>query len=656
MNRLPFPVFRPLGSLRSALSHRFVRFLPTCSFVPLVSAAALLTGCSGGATPGGQSSTSGSSALLSGVVHGGTTPIAGAEVYLYAAGTGGYGTPARTVLSAPVTTNASGSFSITADTCQGGDQVYLLATGGTSGAATSDNNSIALAAALGSCSALTPSTSINVNEVTTVAAAYALAGFMNSPTSLSSSGTPLALIGVQNAFLNAANLASVGSGSANANTSGGNGTVPVAEIDTLANVLAACVSASGTEAPCSALFNAATPPGGTAPTDTFTAALNIAHNPGQNVGTLFALNATTAPFQPSLASAPHDWSLAVTYTGGGIGYGSSQGGSIIPGHHVAIDGLGNVWVSNPQDISLLGPAGNALSPATGFTAGLLTGSSAYSLVIDGANNAWIGASTSAGFISSVVLKMNSAGVLLSPAGGYTGGGLSNVANMTFDSAGNLWVGGGEITNPVSEFNPSGIALSPASGYAGPAIPGGGYLFYPSITADASGHVWWVEAEYGQGGTLLSSNGQCGGNSYFVENAVDAGGNMWTSYAYQPATIFKCDPTGALLSPGTGFAISTVVTDSPGVAVDGSNRIWFFDQSYGGRLGVMDDSGNLLAPAGGYQMEQDTGNAAEYMALDQSGDAWISSKGTTLVEFVGIATPVVAPLATALATKGLGARP
>ncbi len=602
-------------------------------------------------------------AVLGGFVHGGATPISGAEVDLYAAGAGGYGTPARPVLSAPVTTDASGSFSIPSGfTCQPGDQVYLLATGGMPAPSTSANSSIALAAALGSCSAITPSTSINVNEVTTVAAAYALAAFMSSPTGLSSSGTPLALTGVQNAFLNAANLASVASGQANATTPGGNGTVPVAEINTVANILAACVDSTGTAASCSALFTGATPPGGKTPTDTFTAALNIAHYPGQNVSSLFGLNAAAAPFQPSLTAAPHDWSLAVTYTGGGIGNGS--GGNLSPlsphapyNHGIAVDGLGNVWVANLQSISVLDPAGKPLSPASGFTAGIdPTFEMLGAFTLDSSNNAWFGVYTFDTDPAFSVLKMNSAGTLLSPAGGYTGGGLYQFAAMTFDSAGNLWVAGDGSTDAVAEFNSSGIPLSPSGGYASPTDDD---IFAPTLTADTSGHVWWVSTEFGPGGSVLTTDSGCAGLSAAdlpVSNAVDANGDIWSPYTYQPAAIAKCSPTGALLSPTGGFPISSVSTGSQGVAVDGNNDIWFFDLNYGGRLGAIDTAGNLLAPAGGYQMEQDTGNRSDYIALDPSGNAWVANQGATLVEFVGIAAPVVTPLATALATKSLGARP
>jgi hypothetical protein len=68
---------------------------------------------------------------------------------------------------------------------------------------------------------------VTMNEVSTIAAAYAMAGFATDVTHVSSSGTPLAQIGVANAFANAGNLVSLATGSALSITPSGNGTVPI---------------------------------------------------------------------------------------------------------------------------------------------------------------------------------------------------------------------------------------------------------------------------------------------------------------------------------------------------------------------------------------------------------------------------------------------
>jgi hypothetical protein len=80
-----------------------------------------------------------------------------------------------------------------------------------------------------------------VNEVSTIAAAYAMAGFATDTTHVFSSGNSLARTGIENAFANAANLAGIFSGAALATTPAGNGTVPQSTINTLADILGACI-------------------------------------------------------------------------------------------------------------------------------------------------------------------------------------------------------------------------------------------------------------------------------------------------------------------------------------------------------------------------------------------------------------------------------
>ena len=122
-----------------------------------------------------------------GVVHGGQQPVSGATVQLYAVGTSGDGSAATALLSPAITTDANGGFGISGlYTCPSASAlVYLVATGGNPGLGGSANNAaLALMAALGPCGNLTNSTFIVVNELTTVAAVYALAPYMASATAI----------------------------------------------------------------------------------------------------------------------------------------------------------------------------------------------------------------------------------------------------------------------------------------------------------------------------------------------------------------------------------------------------------------------------------------------------------------------------------------
>ena len=346
----------------------------------LVASVVWLTGCSGSFTSDGVSPGE-MGVALQGMVHGGQQPISGAHVYLFAAGATGYGSAAVSLLTpglsgvatdstgSYVTTNVSGGFSITgAWSCvNGGDQVYILATGGNPGLAPgTDNTAISLMAAIGPCSGLTPSTFIFVSEVSTVAAAVALQQFMADGTHVGASATnPL---GLANAFATVGNLVGLASGSALTTMPGGNGTVPQATLNTLANILSTCVNSTGpTSTSCLALFSAAKPSGGVAPADTLTSALLIAQNPANNVAALYALPTPSAPFLPVLSSAPNDWTVGITY---GVGQDTLL-------QDVEIDADGNVWTTScascvsssaADSVIELSSTGSVLS-GTGFTGG-----------------------------------------------------------------------------------------------------------------------------------------------------------------------------------------------------------------------------------------------------------------------------------------------
>ena len=202
-----------------------------------------LTGCGAGSF-GSHAGPVQASVVMQGHVLGGQQPVTGAAIQLYAASQLGYGLPATALIASAVTTDANGSFIITGDyTCPyPTSQVYLTATGGTPGGLGANAN-LALMAALGPCGNLTASTSIAVNELTTVASAYALSPFMSSPTQLSTS--PTNVTGLTNAAATVNKLVNITSGQAPGSTLPAGATEPLAELNTLANILASCVNSNG---------------------------------------------------------------------------------------------------------------------------------------------------------------------------------------------------------------------------------------------------------------------------------------------------------------------------------------------------------------------------------------------------------------------------
>jgi hypothetical protein len=264
--------------------------LRTVLAVAISAAAVFISGCSNMYSPG-MDTTPTTGAAIQGKVHGGQSAISGSTVGLFVAGSTGYGSAGASLLTTPVTSAADGTFSITGDyTCPTPSSlVYITATGGDPGVGSS-NSAIVLAALLGACGNLNSSTFITINEVTTAATATALGQFFTTTfggSSTDSIGTSATnSIGLTNAFATANNLVSTATGAAvTSATLNGTGTgtglaitatPESAKLNTIANVLAACVNSDGgSSSPCqTTLFPDVTPTGGTQATDTLQAAVS----------------------------------------------------------------------------------------------------------------------------------------------------------------------------------------------------------------------------------------------------------------------------------------------------------------------------------------------------------------------------------------------
>ena len=300
------------AAFRVAAKHRFPALI--AALVPLA-----LSGCGlgGGANPVAPVNTTGARGSVSGTIFGGQQPVVGSTISLYAAGKTATGSTPRSLLTAPVLSSADGSFTITGlYSCQAGDQVYLVASGGDAGGG--PNPAIGMMAALGPCSTLlanAATTFINVNEVTTVGSVYALASYMTTAPNVGSDPSTVSTNALAAAFANTKTLVNTTTGTAPTVTTG-NGIVPQTTINSLANSIAACINtgsanSSGANS-CSNLF-AATTAGGFTPANTLQAALNVAHNPATNAATVFALASSTPPFQPTLTAAPASYAITVTH-------------------------------------------------------------------------------------------------------------------------------------------------------------------------------------------------------------------------------------------------------------------------------------------------------------------------------------------------------
>lgn len=248
-----------------------------------------------------------------GNVHGGQQPIANATIQLYAVGQNGVASSATPLIPGTVLTGNEGQFSIDhLDACpSAATPVYLVSKGGNPGLFAGANPAIALMAALGACGDLNQLPSIMINEVTTVAAVYSLAPFMRSYAEVGMEASLASLF--SSSWAQASQLVDVHTGRApGPNAASFPAEVPVAKINSLANLLAACINSAGGTASqwsvCGRLF-ADSAAGGSTPSDTVGAMLQIARNPSLKVSSLFGLLAPLAPFEPKLSTAPGDWGL-----------------------------------------------------------------------------------------------------------------------------------------------------------------------------------------------------------------------------------------------------------------------------------------------------------------------------------------------------------
>ncbi len=624
--------------------------------ISIVSCALVLSGCGGNAafntlpTPG---STQG--AKITGRVHGGQSPIQGAHVYLLAVNNTGYGGPgiassgtnqSASLLTSGtgsdslgfyVTTDANGDFSISNDySCPSAYAYpYLYSVGGNSGAG--DNSAITLVGPVSGCNS---SQYVIVNEVSTVVVAYAFAGFASSPLNVSSSNTTLAATGLENASNTITNLMNPMTGTAYAATPATNGTVPQAEIDTLANILAGCVNSSGSgSTACLTLFSNAMN-GSTAPTDTATAALNIAHNPGANVSTLFGLATASAPFQPSLPTpAPNDFTIAVGYSGAGLN-------SPVP---IAIDAAGNVWVGNTatgvNSVSEFSPVG---APITGspFSGGGIV--DPYSIAIDKSGNVWTGNVT-----PNSLSELENNGTPVSTSAGYTLGGLNAPYDIAFDKLGHAWVVN-NVGSSLSEFSSTGTPIT-----GSPGDQGGGISNDPvSLAIDASGNIWVTDSitlgalsEFNSSGMAVSgSSGDTGGGLNDPWGiAIDGSGNVWAVNSGTGAnTISKFGSSGSAITGSSGYSGGGL--DIPeGIAIDGAGNVWVVNRATNATsppypnssVSEFNSSGTAISPSTGYQAGL---NLALRIAVDGSGNVWVTNASlNTVTEFVGAGAPVVTPI-------------
>jgi hypothetical protein len=615
----------------------------------------------GGCGIGTVNHSSSGNLAITGMVHGGQQPVAGATIQLYTAGNTGVASAAIPMLTTAVTSRGDGSFSISgAFTCglssagtpitTGGDQVYIVATGGNPGLTPSaDNKALAMMTALGSCESLASLSYIEINELTTVAAAWALAPFMASATQAGATLTNPD--GIQNAFLDAALLVDLSSGQPASLPK--NLSVETNKLIALADAIASCVNSNGGSG-CMPLFTAATPSGGTMPADTLTAALNIVKNPGQNVGLVFSAIGGDPPFVNGLSRAPNDWTMSLTITGGGLSSPTS----------LAIDSESNVWVAGQDGpLSEFGPQGTPLS-TTGYGAGTIA--QVFSVAVDSTGDVWVtnfngGNGSSRGSVTEFLGSDAVAPALPGTSAGEFSNGIFYPDALSADSNGNIFIANHDSSSATVYSSSGGlVASSLGSDSSLNAHPlalavDNKHGFWMSDNDFTVAHISAPSTAYPYGNLL--SHPVCCNESYGV--ATDMDGNLWVA-DYLGGSDFD-GAFAEVVSDSANNATVPIIDSTVGgidhpayVVVDGGQNVWFSNfrgatitEIAGNHTSV--PVGTALSPTtgtygtGGFGLDAGLDDPLG-IGIDRSGNVWVSNEGSsTVTMFFGLATPTATPV-------------
>ncbi len=564
-------------------------------------------------------------ANVQGRVIGGQQPVANSQIILYTAGTNVQGDgPQNLFGSTAVYTNQNGEFNLPATvSCPSPtSQAYIIALHGNPGLNPAvDNQALILMIALGDCQNV-GSSFIAINEVTTAAAAWALSPFLGPDAAVTSSTTNAT--GLRNAFLTALNLVDTATGQSPGAHLPSGAVLESSKIYALANVLAPCVNSDGTTG-CDSLF-LASEVGTNKPANTLDAALNIVRHPGSNAKGVFDVAASKSPFQPALGAAPHDWTLSVTYNGGGL----DQPGEI------AVDSAGNVWTPNyfNQVLSEFSPVGAPVS-ATGFAGKGLEQS--FGIAIDSTNHVWVSNENSVAGASNAGLgsisRFTDQGAELSGYG-YTKGGIYYPQGVAADPNGDVWIADyGDSSATL--LNPTGGQISGSNGFGHSELP-----FTSSVAVDADHNAWFAVQE---AAVKVTPSGAITKYSCCDDPegiAIDQNGYVWLA-DYGSARVVKMSTTGnveaSLESPDDFSA-------AQGIAIDGTGNV-FAANFRGDTLEELTNfPAAIISPSYGFGLDAPL-NEPLGIAVDASGSVWVTNTGgNTITQFVGLGTPVRTPMA------------
>ena len=633
-------------------------------------AAGFMCGCSGSFAPSPIEPNKTPIGNIQGSVHGGQAPVSGAHIYLYAAGTGGYGTSATSLIGSAsntfedgngnyyVVTDSNGNFALSGDyTCTEGTQVYMVAVGGNPGlSGTVNNTAIVQMAGLGQCPAAGNLAAqvpwLTINEVTTVAFAYSMGGFGSTAFNISSNAANSAAsaTAIANAMANANNIVNLRYGQAPSVTNGNSNSVnPQQKIYALANILATCVNtSSATSSACSSLFSAAQTATGVAATDESNAAFNIVHNPANSststnhVGAIWNLTPATPVFSPTLGAQPTDWTMPVIYKALVSVPATNGSNQIISGpYNMAFDASGNAWIGDRvKGVVKVGPEGAsstynnsfvmikgvAVSPADGtIWASDYGDSTVYVLNESGSIVATVTKNISNNLHGPILTAFS-----LDPSTGY----LAYQANE--DTPGVVMF----EANPATPYTYTKVAyVKGSNGFPNVDTPGW-------IAVDQTGQAWLPSTDTAYTGNVALNwkNGadkenpdqSAGPESYSL--ASDGNSNIWITTDSGTATLEKITSGSTTVTATyTGGGMNGPYK----LAVDGANTVWMANAGANTVSAFLPSTSSWMA-TNGFSTSAASGTGCIVIGVDGSGNVWTGNADGSVTQLLGLATPTATP--------------
>jgi prepilin-type N-terminal cleavage/methylation domain-containing protein len=280
-----------------------------------------------------------------------------------------------------------------------------------------------------------------------------------------------------------------------------------------------------------------------------------------------------------------------------------------------------VYLTTPYDyVQMFALGGSYSYPPTTFGSYSTTGNGGFSnpngIAIDGSGNVWV--SDQGGYW---VEKFSPSGTYISQIGGpgYTNGKFYNPGGVAIDATGNIWVV--DISNNrVQEFSPGGTWLQtiPSSG-CGNVSPSG-------CTASAANGQFKFVYGFNADGIAIDTTGNVW--------VADTGNNRIQEFSSAGTWLqtFPSSGCGGSVPACTASTTNGQFNTPYGIAIDSSNNIWIADTA-NNRVQELNSSGSFLNGIGkGYNgLSGSIGTAGAYSSGLTSPDALaISPDGTILV--------------------------